>query len=114
MLLKQILFSFKLSSINSMPTKFFKSKATTSEGGALALEISNLGGVFLVLIGGCIFGMFVSISEMLIGVKERCDENKVLLPTVIKYSLLFSYYLIWLRIKIFEQKLKKNRKLITK
>lgn len=75
---KKLLFTVVL----TIPTKFFKSKATSSEGGALALEISNLGGVFLVLIGGCIFGMFVSISEMLLGVKERCDENKVLQQTV--------------------------------
>ncbi|XP_065364319.1 glutamate receptor ionotropic, kainate 2 isoform X1 [Calliphora vicina] len=70
--------------LTKMKTKWWQEKrgggacaATSSEGGALALEISNLGGVFLVLIGGCIFGMFVSISEMLLGVKERCDENKV-------------------------------------
>ncbi|XP_065364338.1 glutamate receptor ionotropic, kainate 2 isoform X3 [Calliphora vicina] len=69
--------------LTKMKTKWWQEKrgggacaATSSEGGALALEISNLGGVFLVLIGGCIFGMFVSISEMLLGVKERCDENK--------------------------------------
>ncbi|KAM7360866.1 glutamate ionotropic receptor kainate isoform 2-T4 [Cochliomyia hominivorax] len=69
--------------LTKMKTKWWQEKrgggacaATKSEGGALALEISNLGGVFLVLIGGCIFGMFVSISEMLIGVKQRCDENK--------------------------------------
>lgn len=41
------------------------------------MEISNLGGVFLVLIVGCVFGMFVSFMEMLMGVKQRCDENKV-------------------------------------
>lgn len=69
---------------------FSKSKATSSESGALALEISNLGGVFLVLIGGCIFGMFVSISEMLMGVKQRCDENKVLEKNI--YLLIFATF----------------------
>uniref|UniRef100_A0A1B0AWL5 Ionotropic glutamate receptor C-terminal domain-containing protein n=1 Tax=Glossina palpalis gambiensis TaxID=67801 RepID=A0A1B0AWL5_9MUSC len=47
-----------------------------SDSGALALEISNLGGVFLVLIAGSFFGLFVSIVEMICGVKQRCDENK--------------------------------------
>ncbi|XP_058983025.1 glutamate receptor ionotropic, kainate 2 isoform X2 [Musca domestica] len=67
-----------------MKTKWWKEKrgggacaAGTSESGAVALEFSNLGGVFLVTIVGCVFGIFVSILEMLIGVKQRCDENKV-------------------------------------
>jgi len=41
------------------------------------LELNNLGGVFLVLIVGSIFGLFVAALEMILGVKERCDENQV-------------------------------------
>lgn len=47
------------------------------EAGALALEISNLGGVYLVLGVGAVFGVFVSLLEMLLGVRERSKENKV-------------------------------------
>ncbi|XP_059218523.1 glutamate receptor ionotropic, kainate 2 isoform X1 [Stomoxys calcitrans] len=70
--------------LTKMKTKWWKEKrgggacaAGPAEGGAVPLEISNLGGVFLVLIAGCFFGIFVSTMEMLMGVKQRCDENKV-------------------------------------
>jgi len=47
------------------------------DSGAVALEISNLGGVFLVMGVGSFFGIFVSLLEMVLGVKERSDENQV-------------------------------------
>ena len=52
-------------------------KAAQGDGGAVPLAISNLGGVYLVLIVGSFFAVFVGILEMVLGIKERCDENKV-------------------------------------
>ncbi|XP_067617877.1 glutamate receptor ionotropic, kainate 2 isoform X2 [Eurosta solidaginis] len=70
--------------LSKMKTKWWKEKRgggacsdTGGEGGAVALELSNLGGVYLVLIVGSFFGVFVAILEMVLGVKERSDENKV-------------------------------------
>ncbi|XP_062125741.1 glutamate receptor ionotropic, kainate 2 isoform X1 [Drosophila sulfurigaster albostrigata] len=70
--------------LTKMKTKWWKEKRgggacsdAGDEGGALALEISNLGGVYLVLGVGAFFGVFVSLLEMLLGVKERSSENKV-------------------------------------
>lgn len=58
------------------------------DSGAVALEISNLGGVFLVMGVGSFFGIFVSLLEMVLGVKERSDENKVSVRTQQAYSRL--------------------------
>ncbi|KAH8358943.1 hypothetical protein KR093_003431, partial [Drosophila rubida] len=70
--------------LTKMKTKWWKEKRgggacsdAGDEAGALALEISNLGGVYLVLGVGAFFGVFVSLLEMLLGVKERSNENKV-------------------------------------
>ncbi|KAH8418012.1 hypothetical protein KR222_010349, partial [Zaprionus bogoriensis] len=70
--------------LTKMKTKWWKEKRgggacsdAGDEGGALALEISNLGGVYLVLGVGAVFGVFVSLLEMLLGVKERSKDNKV-------------------------------------
>lgn len=52
----------------------------------MALEISNLGGVYLVLGVGAVFGVFVSLLEMLLGVKERSKENKVERETFFRFS----------------------------
>lgn len=52
-------------------------KDTGGDSGALALEISNLGGVFLVFIVGSFFGIFVALLELVNGVKQRCAENNV-------------------------------------
>ncbi|XP_053945127.1 glutamate receptor ionotropic, kainate 2 isoform X1 [Anastrepha ludens] len=74
--------------LTKMKTKWWKEKRgggacsdTSSEGGAVALELSNLGGVYLVLIVGSCFGVLVAILEMVLGVKERSDENKVSFKT---------------------------------
>ncbi|XP_030558727.1 glutamate receptor ionotropic, kainate 2 isoform X1 [Drosophila novamexicana] len=70
--------------LTKMKTKWWKEKRgggacsdAGGEAGAVALEISNLGGVYLVLGVGAAFGVFVSLLEMLLGVKERSNENKV-------------------------------------
>nr|AKI28993.1 ionotropic receptor CG5621 [Bactrocera dorsalis] len=74
--------------LTKMKTKWWKEKRgggacsdTSSEGGAVALELSNLGGVYLVSIVGSCFGVLVAFLEMVLGVKERSDENKVSFKT---------------------------------
>lgn len=47
------------------------------EGGALALELANVGGVFVLLIVGCVAALFVSFCEMLCDVHRRTRELKV-------------------------------------
>lgn len=47
------------------------------EGGALALELANVGGVFVLLIVGCVAALFVSFCEMLCEVHSRTRELKV-------------------------------------
>ncbi|KAH8323007.1 hypothetical protein KR074_002938, partial [Drosophila pseudoananassae] len=70
--------------LTKMKTKWWKEKRgggacsdAAEDAGAVALEISNLGGVFLVMGVGSFFGIFVSLLEMVLGVKERSDENQV-------------------------------------
>ncbi|BFF90889.1 glutamate receptor ionotropic kainate 3 [Drosophila madeirensis] len=70
--------------LTKMKTKWWKEKRgggacsdSDDDAGAVALEISNLGGVFLVMGVGSFFGIFVSLLEMVLGVKERSDDNKV-------------------------------------
>lgn len=67
-------------------------KDTSSEGGAVALELSNLGGVYLVLIVGSCFGVLVALLEMVLGVKERSDENKVDRPKKAENRYLKFFY----------------------
>ncbi|KAM8707037.1 hypothetical protein ACLKA7_011186 [Drosophila subpalustris] len=69
--------------LTKMKTKWWKEKRgggacsdSDDDSGALALEISNLGGVYLVMFVGAFFGIFVSLLEMLLGVKDRSSENK--------------------------------------
>ncbi|XP_017849652.1 glutamate receptor ionotropic, kainate 2 isoform X2 [Drosophila busckii] len=69
--------------LTKMKTKWWKEKRgggacsdAGDEAGALALEISNLGGVYLVLGAGAVFAALVSLLEMLLGVKERSAENQ--------------------------------------
>ncbi|KAI8046451.1 hypothetical protein M5D96_002661 [Drosophila gunungcola] len=69
--------------LTKMKTKWWQEKRgggacsdSDEDSGAVALEISNLGGVFLVMGVGSFFGIFVSVLEMVLGVKERSDENQ--------------------------------------
>ncbi|XP_017856484.1 PREDICTED: glutamate receptor ionotropic, kainate 2 isoform X1 [Drosophila arizonae] len=85
--------------LTKMKTKWWKEKRgggacsdAGDEGGALALEISNLGGVYLVLGVGAAFGVLVSVLEMLLGVKERSTENKV--PSMLEGFLGNQYALL--------------------
>ncbi|XP_055852897.1 glutamate receptor ionotropic, kainate 2-like isoform X2 [Episyrphus balteatus] len=82
--------------LSKLKTKWWKEKRgggacsdTQSEGGATSLEISNLGGVYLVLIVGSFFALFVAVLEMVLGIKEQCDEHKVSFKTELMDELRF-------------------------
>lgn len=47
------------------------------ESGALALEVANVGGVFVLLIVGCVVALFISFCEMLCDMHSRSRELKV-------------------------------------
>uniref|UniRef100_A0A903WS89 Uncharacterized protein n=1 Tax=Anopheles gambiae TaxID=7165 RepID=A0A903WS89_ANOGA len=70
--------------LTSLKRKWWKEKRgggacsnTMEEGGALALELANVGGVFVLLIVGCVAALFVSFCEMLCEVHSRTRELKV-------------------------------------
>lgn len=50
---------------------------TNEESGALALEIANVGGVFLVLILGCVLAIFVNWIEFIHDIKQKAVDLKV-------------------------------------
>uniref|UniRef100_A0A182X5A4 Uncharacterized protein n=1 Tax=Anopheles quadriannulatus TaxID=34691 RepID=A0A182X5A4_ANOQN len=69
--------------LTSLKRKWWKEKRgggacsnTMEEGGALALELANVGGVFVLLIVGCVAALFVSFCEMLCAVHSRTRELK--------------------------------------
>uniref|UniRef100_A0A182PQM6 Uncharacterized protein n=1 Tax=Anopheles epiroticus TaxID=199890 RepID=A0A182PQM6_9DIPT len=69
--------------LTSLKRKWWKEKRgggacsnTMEEGGALALELANVGGVFVLLIVGCVAALFVSFCEMLYDVHSRTRELK--------------------------------------
>uniref|UniRef100_A0A8W7PVP5 Ionotropic glutamate receptor C-terminal domain-containing protein n=1 Tax=Anopheles coluzzii TaxID=1518534 RepID=A0A8W7PVP5_ANOCL len=69
--------------LTSLKRKWWKEKRgggacsnTMEEGGALALELANVGGVFVLLIVGCVAALFVSFCEMLCEVHSRTRELK--------------------------------------
>uniref|UniRef100_A0A182K4K3 Uncharacterized protein n=1 Tax=Anopheles christyi TaxID=43041 RepID=A0A182K4K3_9DIPT len=69
--------------LTSLKRKWWKEKRgggacsnTMEEGGALALELANVGGVFVLLIVGCVAALFVSFCEMLCDVHRRTRELK--------------------------------------
>ncbi|GAB0095910.1 Ionotropic glutamate receptor [Sergentomyia squamirostris] len=66
-----------------MKIKWWKEKhgggacmAASDDGGALALGIANVGGVFLLLFLGCIAAIVISWLEFLIDIKSRANELK--------------------------------------
>uniref|UniRef100_A0A182S783 Ionotropic glutamate receptor C-terminal domain-containing protein n=1 Tax=Anopheles maculatus TaxID=74869 RepID=A0A182S783_9DIPT len=70
--------------LTSLKRKWWKEKRgggacsnTMEEGGALALELANVGGVFVLLIVGCVAALFVSFCEMFCDVHSRTRELKV-------------------------------------
>ncbi|EDS27909.1 ionotropic glutamate receptor subunit ia [Culex quinquefasciatus] len=69
--------------LTSLKRKWWKEKrgggacsGTTEEGGALALEVANVGGVFVLLIVGCVVALFISFCEMMCDVHSRSRELK--------------------------------------
>ncbi|XP_058127389.1 glutamate receptor ionotropic, kainate 2-like [Anopheles ziemanni] len=69
--------------LTSLKRKWWKEKRgggacsnTMEEGGALALELANVGGVFVLLIVGCVAALFVSFCEMLCDVHSRSRDLK--------------------------------------
>lgn len=46
-------------------------------GGSVALTLANVGGVFIVLLGGCIASIFVTVAEMLYDVWMTVRTEKV-------------------------------------
>ncbi|XP_058444442.1 glutamate receptor ionotropic, kainate 2 isoform X2 [Malaya genurostris] len=70
--------------LTSLKRKWWKEKRgggacanAMEEGGALALEVANVGGVFVLLIVGCVIAVFISFCEMLCDVHSRSRELKV-------------------------------------
>ncbi|XP_073988770.1 glutamate receptor ionotropic, kainate 2-like isoform X2 [Rhodnius prolixus] len=67
--------------VTQLKNKWWKEKrgggacSEKSEGGAASeLDLSNVGGVFLVLSGGCIFAIFLSMGEVLCDIYSREDK----------------------------------------
>ncbi|XP_055382823.1 glutamate receptor ionotropic, kainate 2-like [Condylostylus longicornis] len=81
---KTILVMQEDGSLLKMKNKWWKEKrgggacadSGADSGGAVALEIANLGGVFLVLILGSIFAIFISIFENCFAIKQEASKNK--------------------------------------
>ncbi|XP_055535893.1 glutamate receptor ionotropic, kainate 2-like isoform X3 [Wyeomyia smithii] len=70
--------------LTSLKRKWWKEKRgggacanAMEESGALALEVANVGGVFVLLIVGVVVAMFISFCEMLCDVHSRSRELKV-------------------------------------
>ncbi|KAG5684282.1 hypothetical protein PVAND_013518 [Polypedilum vanderplanki] len=55
------------------------------------LDIGNVGGVFLVLIGGCIFAFFVACIEFIINVQKVAIEEKITHWNAFKSEIYFAF-----------------------
>ncbi|XP_055615442.1 glutamate receptor ionotropic, kainate 2 isoform X2 [Toxorhynchites rutilus septentrionalis] len=69
--------------LTSLKRKWWKEKRgggacsnALEESGALALELANVGGVFVLLIVGCVVALFISFCELLCDVHSRSREFK--------------------------------------
>lgn len=56
---------------------FFDLQDSGDDGGALALEVANVEGVFLLLIVGSVAAIICSCFEMILDVLNRAMDNKV-------------------------------------
>ncbi|KAJ6634113.1 Glutamate receptor ionotropic, kainate 5, partial [Pseudolycoriella hygida] len=64
--------------------------ASASEGAA-ELGIGNVGGVFVILILGCVSALILGIAEFLWNVKDLAIEEKISLWEALKMELLFAF-----------------------
>lgn len=70
--------------------KTYNFKDSGDDGGALALEVANVEGVFLLLIVGSVAAILCSCLEMVLDVRSRAAENKVKLHISIFVNMLLN------------------------
>lgn len=58
-------------------SRFGSSQASSDDGGAVALELANVGGVFLLLVMGAFVGILINILQFVLFIKSQADENNV-------------------------------------
>lgn len=67
---------------------WYELQAVESDGAA-ALNLDNVGGVFVVLVAGVFIACFITIFEMLWNISEVSQENKVIHEIRKKYFIRF-------------------------
>lgn len=62
---------------NKLPSNLFYLKGASEEGGAVALGMANVGGIFLLLSIGSFFAIGMNFAEFIISVHQQAVDNKV-------------------------------------
>jgi len=81
---KEIIYLQEKQNISSLYRKWWKEKSNTrcevvdgKKKNSMELGIENVGGVFIVLMGGSVFGVMLSFIEFLWKIKKNADADKV-------------------------------------